>query len=63
MNSGTTFYVRAVWGGADRPNAILGLVWQHPLTEKHCMIKKTSGLDPTDELMQFDLPSGFAVEG
>ena len=61
--SGNTFYLRAVWGGADRPNAILGLVWQHSLTEKHCMIKKKSGLAPTDQLMQFDLPSGLVVQG
>ena len=54
MRSGNTFYLRAVWGGADRPNAILGLVWQHSLTEKHCMIKKHTGLAPTDQLMQFD---------
>ena len=63
MRSGNTFYLRAVWGGADRPNAILGLVWQHSLTEKHCMIKKKSGLAPTDQLMQFDLPSGLVVQG
>ena len=51
--SGNTFYLRAVWGGADRPNDILGLVWQHSLTEKHCMIKKKQGLVPTDQLMKF----------
>ena len=41
----TTFVVRPVFGGADRPNAILGILYQHNDTEKHCQLKE-SGVDP-----------------
>ena len=62
--SGNTFYLRAVWGGADRPNAILGLVWQHSLTEKHCMAqRRNQDLLQSGHVVQFDLPSGLVVQG
>ena len=51
MKQGNVFHVRAVWGGSDRPEDIIGLVWQHSITEKHCWIKTNKGLDPTDKLL------------
>ena len=46
MKQGNTFYVRAVCGGSDRPEDILGLVWHRSIIEKHCIIKREHCLDP-----------------
>ena len=37
MKQGNTFHVRAVWGGSDRQDHIIGLVWKHSITMCGCM--------------------------
>ena len=55
----TQFIVRPVFGGADRPNAILGIIYQHHETEKHCQCMEC-GVHPNAvhgqaQLQRFDL--------
>ena len=42
---GTQFIVMPVWGGADRPNHILGIFYQHARTGYHCQLADR-GVDP-----------------
>ena len=44
---GTQFIVMPVWGGADRPNHILGIFYQHARTGYHCQLA-VRGVDPRD---------------
>jgi hypothetical protein len=37
---GTPLVVMPVWGGQDRPNAILGVMYQHKATEDACRMKE-----------------------
>jgi hypothetical protein len=41
----TPFVVMPVWGGVDRPNAILGLFYQHKATAEHARLM-SNGVDP-----------------
>ena len=42
---GTEFVVMPVWGGVDRPDHILGVIYQHRATERHCHFM-SRGVDP-----------------
>ena len=46
-NHQTQFIVRPVWGGDDRPNAILGIIYNHCDTETHCQLME-SGVHPKE---------------
>ena len=68
MTQGTEFFVRPVWGDGQRHNDIIGLVYNHSLTEQHCMVKGKYKLNPMTvdwsqpiSGMQFDLPRGVVV--
>ena len=41
----TQFVVMPVWGGVDRPDHILGVIYQHRATERHCHFMER-GVDP-----------------
>ena len=43
----TQFVVMPVWGGVDRPDHILGVIYQHRATERHCHLMER-GVDPRD---------------
>ena len=42
---GTPFVVLPVWGGVDRANEILGVLYQHKTTAEHCRMMQ-QGVDP-----------------
>ena len=44
---GTQFVVRLVWGGGERSNTILGLVYEHIHTATHCDFV-ANGRDPCE---------------
>ena len=41
----TQFVVMPLWGGVDRPDDILGVIYQHKATEEHCSLM-LRGVDP-----------------
>ena len=61
MPNGTQFIAMPVWGGADRPNHILGIFYQHARTDDHCQLAMR-GVDPRE--VHSDGPVfGFDVDG
>ena len=57
---GTQFIVMPVWGGADRPNHILGIFYQHARTSFHCQLA-VRGVDPRE--VADGTAFGFDVDG
>ena len=44
--NGTPFVVMPLWGGEDRPEAILGVFYQHKATEEQCSLR-SMGIEPS----------------
>ena len=44
--NGTPFVVMPLWGGVDRPEAILGVFYQHKATEEQCSLM-SKGIEPS----------------
>jgi hypothetical protein len=57
---GTQLIVMPVWGGADRPNHILGIFYQHARTRYHCQLA-VRGVDPRE--VADGTVFGFDVDG
>ena len=57
---GTQFIVMPVWGGADRPNHILGIFYKHARTSYHCQLA-VRGVDPRE--VADGTAFGFDVDG
>ena len=55
----TQFVVMPVWGGVDRPDAILGVIYQHKATEEQCnfFLREVDprGVDTKLKAFKFDL--------